>query len=215
MGVSTSESTSASVQVAPVPGSFRWRVVDIVVASVIGVASGLIFLLWNIAYRGPSAILEPLLPGLQGLLDGPWLFAGVLGALIIRKPGAAVYTELVAAAVSALTLIGNTWGAFLTLEAGLIQGIGAELVFLLFFYRRWSLPVAILAGVGAALAGGINNLLLWYAGADIQFVIVYLISTSISGAVIAGGLSWLLARGLAATGALDRFASGREARARV
>jgi energy-coupling factor transport system substrate-specific component len=196
-------------------GSPRWRVVDIVVASVIGVASGLIFLLWNIAYRGPNAILEPLLPGLQGLLDGPWLFAGVLGALIIRKPGAAVYTELIAAAVSALTLIGNTWGAFLTLEAGLIQGLGAELVFLLFFYRRWSLPVAILAGVGAALAGGINNLLLWWAGADIRFVVVYVISAMISGAIVAGALSWLLARGLARTGALDRFASGREARARV
>src|SRR4051794_2896245 len=215
MGVFTSETTSASIQTAPPAGSLRWRVVDIVVASVIGVASGLIFLLWNIAYRGPNAILEPLLPGLQGLLDGPWLFAGVLGALIIRRPGAAVYTELIAAAVSALTLIGNTWGAFLTLEAGLIQGLGAELVFLLFFYRRWSLPVAILAGVGAALAGGINNLLLWYAGADIRFVIVYLVSTAISGAVIAGGLSWLLARGLARTGALAGFAWGREARARV
>jgi energy-coupling factor transport system permease protein len=214
MHVSASETTSASAQTAPV-SRYRWRVVDIVVASVIGVASGLIFLLWNIAYRGPSALLEPLLPGLQGLLDGPWLFAGVLGALIIRKPGAAIYTEVVAAAVSALTLIGNTWGAFLTLEAGLIQGLGAELVFLLFFYRRWSLPVAILAGVGAALAGGINNLLLWYAGVDLTFVIVYLVSTSISGAVIAGALSWLLARGLARTGALDRFASGREARARV
>jgi energy-coupling factor transport system permease protein len=69
--------------------------------------------------------------------------------------------------------------------------------------------------VGAALAGGINNLILWYAGADITFVVVYLISSMLSGAVIAGALSWLLARGLAATGALDRFASGREARARV
>ena len=215
MGVSTSASPSTSRASAAVSRTYRWRVVDIVVASVIGVASGLIFLLWNIAYRGPSALLEPLLPGLQGLLDGPWLFAGVLGALIIRKPGAAIYTELVAAAVSALTLIGNTWGAFLTLEAGLIQGLGAEIVFLLFFYRRWSLPVAILAGVGAALAGGLNNLLLWYAGADASFVVVYLVSTSISGALIAGALSWLLARGLARTGALDRFASGREARARV
>lgn len=215
MGVSTSSSFTPSATSAPAARTLSWRVVDIVVASVIGVAAGLIFLLWNIAYRGPSALLEPLLPGLQGLLDGPWLFAGVLGALIIRKPGAAVYTEVVAAAVSALTLIGNTWGAFWTLEAGLVQGVGAELVFLLFFYRRWSLPVAILAGVGAALAGGINNLLIWYAGADIQFVVVYLISTSISGAVIAGGLSWLLARGLAKTGALDRFAAGREARARV
>ncbi|GAA1956722.1 ECF transporter S component [Microbacterium deminutum] len=188
---------------------------DIVVASVIGVASGLIFLLWNIAYLGPSTFLSSLLPGVQGLFDGPWLFAGVLGALIIRKPGAALYTELIAAAVSALTLVGNTWGAFLTLEAGLVQGIGAELVFLLFFYRRWSLPVAILAGVGAAIAGGINNRVVWYVGADIPFMIVYFITTSLSGAVIAGGLSWLLVRGLAATGALDRFASGREARARV
>ena len=214
MGVSTSETRSASASADGIR-TFRWRVVDIVVASVVGVAAGLVFLLWNIAYRGPSALLEPLLPGLQGLLDGPWLFAGVLGALIIRKPGAALYTEVVAAAVSALTLIGNTWGAFLTLEAGLIQGLGAEIVFLLFFYRRWSLPVAILAGVGAALAGGVNNLVLWYSGADSSFVVVYLVSTSLSGALIAGALSWLLARGLARTGALERFDSGREARARV
>ncbi|GAA1975476.1 ECF transporter S component [Microbacterium pumilum] len=209
MGVST----SASADTSSTSRIHRWRIVDIVVASVIGVASGLIFVLWNIAYIGPNAFLTPLLPGLQGLLDGPWLFAGVLGALIIRKPGAAIYTELLAAIVSAL--VGNTWGGFLTLEAGLVQGLGAEVVFLLFFYRRWSLPVAMLAGVGAALAGGVNNLLLWWPGSDIPFIIVYLISTSISGAVIAGGLSWLLARGLAATGALDRFASGREVRARV
>ncbi len=185
----------------------RWRVVDIVVASVVGVASGLIFLLWNIGYLGPKSILEPLLPGLQGLLDGPWLFAGVLGALIIRKPGAAIYTETLAAVVSAL--VGNQWGGFLTIEAGLIQGLGAEIVLLIFVYRAWNLPVAILAGAGAALAGGINNLILWYAGADATFTVVYLISATISGAVVAGGLSWFLARGIAATGALDRFASGR------
>lgn len=192
---------------------FRWRVVDIVVASVIGVASGLIFLLWNIGYLGPKTLLDPLLPGLQGLLDGPWLFAGVLGALIIRKPGAAIYIETLAAVVSAL--VGNQWGGFLTLEAGLVQGLGAELIFLIFAYRVWNLPVAMLAGAGAALLGGINNMLLWFAGSDTLFTVVYLISTVISGAVIAGALSWLLARGLAATGALDRFASGRAARGRV
>lgn len=213
MSTSTSASGVSSSRSTPPVRSLRWRVVDIVVASVIGVASGLIFLLWNIGYLGPKVLLEPLLPGLQGLLDGPWLFAGVLGALIIRKPGAAIYTEVLAAVVSAL--IGNQWGGFLTLEAGLVQGLGAELIFLLFLYKRWNLPVAVLAGAGAALAGGINNLVLWYAGADLTFTVVYLISTVISGAVIAGALSWVLARGLAATGALDRFASGRETRTRV
>jgi len=197
----------------PKTGRFRWRIVDIVVASVLGVASSLIFWAWGVGYVGPKLLLEPLLPGLQGLLDGPWLFAGVLGALIIRKPGAALYTETVAAVLSAL--VGNQWGGFPTIEAGLVQGLGAELIFLVFFYRVWTLPVAILAGAGAALAGGINNLLLWWPGADLTFVVVYLISTVISGAVIAGALSWVLARGLAATGALDRFAAGRERRERV
>ncbi|MFH8251304.1 ECF transporter S component [Microbacterium sp. B2969] len=206
-------STSASASVAQTTRRLRWRVVDIVVASVIGVASGLIFLFWNVGYLGPSALLQPLLPGLQGLLDGPWLFAGVLGALIIRKPGAALYVETLAAVVSAL--VGNQWGGFLTLEAGLVQGIGAEIVFLIFAYRVWTLPVAMLAGAGAAIAGGVNNLVLWYAGSNTQFTITYLITTTISGAVIAGLLPWLVTRGLAATGALDRFASGREARARV
>ncbi|KQZ85424.1 hypothetical protein ASD56_03560 [Microbacterium sp. Root166] len=213
MHASASTETSTQAPAAPPENRFRWRVVDIVVASVIGVASGLVFLLWNIGYLGPKTLLDPLLPGVQGLLDGPWLFAGVLGALIIRKPGAALYTETLAAVVSAL--VGNTWGGFLTIEAGLVQGLGAELIFLLFFYKRWTLPVAVLAGAGAALAGGINNLLLWFPGADLQFTVIYLISTILSGAVIAGALSWVLARGLAATGALDRFASGREARARV
>ncbi|OSP07688.1 ECF transporter S component [Microbacterium sp. LEMMJ01] len=213
MSTSTSASSSTKTTGAPARGYLRWRIVDIVVASVLGVAAGLIFLAWNVGYLGPKALLEPLLPGLQGLLDGPWLFAGVLGGLIIRKAGAAIYVELLAAVVSAL--IGNQWGGFLTLEAGLVQGLGAELVFLLFFYRRWSLPVAILAGAGAALAGGINNLILWYAGSGPAFTVIYLVSTVISGAVIAGALSWVLARGIAATGALDRFGSGREARVRV
>ena len=87
---------------------------------VIGIVAGLIFLAWNVGYLGPKALLEPLLPGLQGLLDGPWLFAGVLGGLIIRKPGAALYTETVAAVISAL--VGNAWGP-LTIASGLVQGL--------------------------------------------------------------------------------------------
>ncbi len=132
---------------------------------------------------------------------------------MIRKPGAALYTETLAAVVSAL--VGNQWGGFLTLEAGLVQGLGAELVFLLFLYRRFTLPVAVLAGAGAAIAGGVNNMILWFAGADTAFTVVYMISTAVSGALVAGRGSWALARGLVATGALDRFASGREARSRV
>jgi len=210
MSVSTSSSTGIRRGLSKVV--WRWRVVDIVVASVIAVACSVVFLLWNVGYEAPSALLKPLLPGLQGLLAGPWLVAGVLGGLIIRKPGAALYTELVAAVISAL--VGNQWGP-LTIVSGIVQGLGAEIVFLVFAYAVWRLPVAILAGAGAGLACGINDRILWYAGADTTFTIVYIVSTTISGAVIAGAGSWFVARGLAATGALNRFASGREATRRV
>jgi len=194
------------------PRNLRWRVVDIVVASVIGVASGLIFFAWNTAYVPLSAPLEPLLPGLQALLGGGWLFAGVLGGLIIRKPGAALYTELLAAVVS--TLIGNQWGP-LTLVSGLAQGLGAELVFAVFLYANYRAYVAVLAGAGAGLALAINDLVLWYPGSAAAFATIYTVSAVVSGAVIAGLLSWLAMRGLAKTGALGRFAAGREIRADV
>ena len=188
--------------------NYRWRVVDIVVAAVIGVAAGLVFFGWNQLYNPLSAPLEAAVPGLQALVCGVWLIAGVLGGLVIRKPGAALFVELVAASVSAL--LGAAWGP-LTLESGLVQGLGAELIFLLFLYRNWRLPVAILAGALSGLALAINDLILWYPGSAVAFASIYTISAVISGAVIAGVGSWAIVKGLAKAGALSRFASGREA----
>ncbi|MFU8947014.1 ECF transporter S component [Mycetocola zhadangensis] len=187
----------------------RWRVVDIVTASVLGVAAGVIFWAWGLAW-GPLSSALAFTPGLGGLLAGGWLFAGVLGGLVIRKPGAAIYTELVAAAVSAL--IGTVWG-FETLIWGLIQGAGAELVFALFFYRSFRIWVAVLAGAGAGVAVGLlDTTFTSYAALDVGAKLTYFLSAVVSGAVLAGILPWLAVRGLAATGALSRFASGNQAR---
>lgn len=186
--------------------TYRWRVVDVVVASVLAVAAGLVFVLWNIASNPIGAPLGAVLPGLQALLGGGWLFAGVLTALVIRKPGAALYGEMVAATVSAL--VGNQWGV-LTLESGLVQGLAAELVFAAFLYRSWNLPVAVLSGAAAGLALAVNDLILWYPGSAATFSAIYVVSAIVSGALIAGALSWFVVRGLAKTGALSRFPSGR------
>jgi len=187
--------------------NFRWRVVDIVVASVIGVASGVIFWAWGLAWSPLSTILA-FTPGLEGLLAGGWLFAGVLGGLIIRKPGAAVYTEVVAAVVS--MLIGTQWG-FSTLIWGVVEGLGAEIILALFLYANWRLGVALLAGAGAGVAVGLlDTTLTSYAVLDFGYKVVYFVSAVVSGTVLAGLLSWLAVRGLARTGALGRFAAGRE-----
>ncbi|MET0479882.1 MAG: ECF transporter S component [Mycetocola sp.] len=189
--------------------NLRWRVVDIVVASVLGVAAGVIFWAWGLAW-GPLSAALAFTPGLGGLLAGGWLFAGVLGGLVIRKPGAALYTELVAAAVSAL--IGTVWG-FETLIWGLVQGIGAEIVFAAFFYANWRIGVALLAGATTGLAVGLlDTTFTSYAALDVAAKTTYVVSAIVSGVLIAGLLSWFAVRGLAATGALSRFASGRQAR---
>ena len=199
--------TSTRPVTAKKPRNFRWRVVDIVVASVIGVASGVIFWAWGLAWSPLSAILA-FTPGLEGLLAGGWLFAGVLGGLIIRKPGAAVYTEVVAAVVS--MLIGTQWG-FSTLIWGVVEGLGAEIILALFLYSNWRLGVALLAGAGAGVAVGLlDTTFTSYAALDFGYKAVYFVSAVVSGTVLAGLLSWLAVRGLARTGALSRFAAGRE-----
>jgi len=190
---------------------FRWRVVDIVVASVIGVASGVLFWLWGLAWPGLDTALS-FTPGLSGLLAGGWLFAGVLGGLVVRKPGAALYAEVVAAVVS--MALGTQW-AFLTLVWGVVQGLAAELGFAVFLYANWRLVAALTSGAFAGIAVALlDTNFSSVAALSAEARAVYFVCAVISGIVIAGLLSWVVVRALAATGALDRFAAGREARAR-
>ncbi|MEO9095475.1 MAG: ECF transporter S component [Microbacteriaceae bacterium] len=204
--------TSAETRTGKPRRNFRWRVVDIVIAAVIGVAAGVLFWAWGIAYEGVSGPIKAALPGLQGIFGGGWLFAGVVGGLIIRKPGAALFTEVIAAAVSAA--IGTSWGVT-TITSGLVQGLGAEIVLALFLYANWRIYVAILAGAAAGMAAGVHDLIVWYPGVTWMFRAIYFTSVTLSGAVIAGALSWFAVRGLARTGALGRFAAGREVTADV
>jgi len=207
-------STSARPQAA---ASTRrtWRVVDIVVAAVLGVAIGLVFWAWNTIGYAWFEAADALTPGFGGIAVGIWLLGGVVGGLVIRKPGAALLVEVVAAIVS--MLIGNVWGVSTVLE-GIAQGLGAELIFLLFLYRRFTLPVAVLAGIGAGAGAWIFEM--FYGNSPnflktVEFNLIYLGTIVVSGAVLAGVLGWLLVRALAATGALSRFAAGREAREEV
>ena len=104
----------------------KWRVVDIVVAAIIAVASGVIFWGWDIVCTAPLALFEAVTPGFEGLLNAFWLFAGPLAAIIVRKPGAALFAETLAAALE-LTM-GNQWGVGGSLIVGIVQGLGAKSV---------------------------------------------------------------------------------------
>jgi energy-coupling factor transport system substrate-specific component len=179
-------------------------VVDIVVAAVLGVAFGVVFWQWNVVWA-------PLFAGqinpLAYLVSGMWLVPGVLAMLIIRKPGAAIFAETLAAIVSAL--LGSLWGLDVILS-GAVQGAGAELVFALGFYQRWTLPITLLAATGAAAGEWIHDMTVYYPGVDIGLQLAYGAFMLIGAVLIAGLGSWYLVRLLRPTGVLAAFPSGRD-----
>lgn len=180
----------------------RWRTVDLVVGAVLAVAAGVIFVAWNAVYAPLSISLEVLTPGFAAILDGVWLIGGLLVAVVIRKPGAAIYGEVLAAVVSAV--VGNQWG-FTVLVTGLLQGAAIEAGFLV---SRKVQSMWVRAGVAGALGGfvqGIIELTYWFPGATSTFATVYVTSATVSGVLLGALVSMILVRGLSRTGILASF----------
>jgi energy-coupling factor transport system substrate-specific component len=186
--------------------SNRWRTVDIVVAAVLAIAFGVVFYAWDRLWAGTDNLFTGFPPA-RASIAGVWFLPAVLGPLVIRKAGAGVFTETVAAAISAL--LGAQWG-LVTILYGLLQGVGGEAPFAATGYRSSKLPVALAGGALAGAAGGYLDLVLYYPTYSAGWRVAQVAISAASGLVIAGGGGWLLTRALAGTGVLDRFPSGRE-----
>jgi energy-coupling factor transport system substrate-specific component len=185
-----------------------WRVIDIVVAAVVAVAFGVVFLAWN-AVAAATLPVFAFLPPAQAILNGLWLLPAVLVGLIVRRPGAAFFGGFVSAAVS--VLLGSPYGAD-ALVSGAIQGAGAELGFAIGLYRRWTLPFAVLAGALSGLFATPHDVIVYYPDADVAVWAVYGVASVVSGALVAGVGAWLLLRALVGSGVLRDFAAGRDQR---
>jgi len=183
----------------------RWRTVDIVVAAVVAVAFGVIFYAWDQLWETTSFLTG--FPPARAAIAGVWFLPAILGPLILSKPGAGVFTETVAAAISAL--IGAQWG-LLTVLYGLIQGVGGEAPFAATGYRSANLTQAAVGGALAGAGGGYLDLIFYYPTYPPSWRFAQIGIAAASGLLIAGIGGWALTRALARTGVLDRFPSGRE-----
>jgi energy-coupling factor transport system substrate-specific component len=186
------------------PGSTfdtRWRTRDIVVAAVLGVTFGVVFWAWGLAW----SIFEPLnavFPVARDLLYAVWLVPAVLAPLIVRRPGAALFAEMVAAGVSAL--LGSAWGVD-TLLSGFVQGAAAELVFAFTLYRAWSFPVVAVAAIASAAAAWIHDWVLYYPEVALDLQVARGIAMAVSAVVIVAAGSIALVRSLRRAGVLEGF----------
>ena len=172
----------------------RSRLSDILVTVLVSLVLGVIYHFWGSVYN----LLKPLFFEADELLYGMWFVATTLAYLLIRKPGVAIIAEVAVAHVE--VLFGGGWGLTLLLY-GLIQGLGAELVFAAFRYRSTSAWTLAIAGAGATIGSMIMDFYYSYTD-DLQtwmFLAKYGMRV-LSGAVIAGLLMLLLAKALDRTG---------------
>src|SRR5690606_32022777 len=159
----TSTSTSTTADTGPggtgrATRLLRWRTIDLVTVAMLGVAIGLAFWGWSQLYHIISAATAVAFPPISGLLSGPWLLGGVVGALVVRKPGAAMATEVVAASVEAL--LGNGWGLS-NLVIGAVQAFGVEVVLAILLWRRFGLLAALAGGAASAVCNAIYSWVLY------------------------------------------------------
>lgn len=176
------------------------NIFEIVLTLVLAVALGVAFWGWTFVYDFAKPFLKPL--GLSYLVAGFWILASIFVPLIIRKPSIAIIASLMAAFVESLL---THWG-LMSLFWGLVQGLGAELIFCLFFYRRWSMGVLILASaLSSTFSYALDYFLYDYQSLSVGFNLWQLSSYIVSAIFFAGILGHILSKRLVRLGILDQF----------
>lgn len=173
---------------------------EVVLTTVVAVALGVAFWGWTFVYE----IAKPLLKiyGLSYLTAGFWIFASVFLSQIVRKPGIAIIASIIAAFVESLL---THWG-LMSVVWGVVQGLGAEIIFLAFAYKKWDLKVLVLAALlSAFFSYSLDFALYDYGNLSFSFNMIQLVSFLFSAALLAGWLSAVISQRLVRLGLLDQF----------
>lgn len=188
---------------------YSWKLQDVILVGVIGVVFGVIYL--GILNLGQvlQIVLTPfgLAPFAYELVYGIWFMAATLSGYIMRKPGVAFVSEILA---SFLELFMGNIGGPLVVIAGILQGLGAELGFALFRYSRYNFLSLSISGIFAAIIT-----FLWgfvqsgYSQLAPSLLISMLFVRCLSAVLFSGILVKLIGDGVAKTGILKSYPLGK------
>jgi len=183
---------------------WQWRTRDFIVTAALAVPLGLV---WSFAYGFVWLTARGILPQLGDVFDGFYIVAGVLVGYVIRRPGAALLGEMLAALIE----IPFTGFGAVVLWLGLVQGLGVEIVFLATRYRRFDLPIMLLAGAMGALVAvlGYSYPAEGWLNLAIGVQALRLVLKLIGGALLAGLVGKLIGDALVQTGVLNNFPIAR------
>jgi energy-coupling factor transport system substrate-specific component len=173
---------------------------EIVLTLVLAVALGVSLWGWTFVYD----LFKPFLKiyGLQYLTAGFWIFVSIFVSFIVRKPGIAIIASVMAAFVESLL---TRWGLISVLW-GISQGLGAEIIFFCFSYKKWNLHVLILAAILSSIFSyGLSYIFYDYASLSLAINITQLTTFIFSSTILAGLLSYNVGLRLKRLGLLEQF----------
>lgn len=188
-----------------------WELKDVIMMAILGVVFSAVYMA---VFQGGLALSTALTPaGLSPfgfeIIYGVWFMAATLAAYIIRKPGVALVTEVLASAIE--LLMGNSGGLTVVLT-GIIQGLGAEVIFAAFRYKKWNLGTLCLGGMLSAVFIFCYELYyLNYIALAPSLLISQLAVRLVSAALFSGLVCKLAGDALAKTGVVKSYAIGAKA----
>ena len=189
------------------PKERSWTLRDTLVIAVLGGVFAVFYIGWVQIWLIAQAIFGTVT---MDVVMGFWFIVSIVAAAIIRKPGVAFASEVLAAGVE--ILLGSPSGLLL-LVSGAVQGAGAELVFGMTRWRNFSLPVLMAAGVGAAIFSFAYTWIRFdYGALQPALLIAMFLLRCLSGALLGGLLGYVVVEALYKTGALAGLAIDHEKR---
>lgn len=190
------------------PDNSVWTLRETLIVAVLGAVFGVLYLGWVQVWLILQAVFGAVT---MDVVMGFWFINSIIAAAIIRKPGVALLSNMLAAAVQ--IMLGSPAGLLL-LVTGFVQGAGAELVFAATRYRRWTLPVLMAAGVGAATASFAWTWVRFdYGSLEPGLLMVMYILRCSSGALLGGLLGYGVVQALYRTGVLSGLRIDHDRRA--
>jgi energy-coupling factor transport system permease protein len=187
-----------------------WTLREVLIVTVLGVVFAVLYLGWVQVWLVVQAIFGAVT---MDVVMGFWFVASIVAAAIIRKPGVAFTSEVLAGGVE--ILLGSPAGLLLLLS-GAVQGAGAEVVFAATRWRNYSLPVLMAAGVGAAIFSFAYTWIRFNYGAlQPGLLIAMFVLRCLSGAVLGGWLGHVIVEALYKTGALAGLAIDHDKRSAI
>ncbi len=169
----------------------KLKFTDLLITVMLGVVFGITMKFWDDLYT----FIKPMLPVARQLIYGMWFMVGPFAFLLIRKPGVALLASIAAAGLSAF--IGH---GIEVLIYGFMQGLGAELLFAAFRYKRFGIIVAGLAGVMSCVASFLLDWFYGYANLEAWALFVKYGMRVISAFLFTGLFAYYIVKALEATG---------------